>query len=125
MHYQTRVTRPKEKAAGSLNMQATQRLDAVGTVWSLLFLALFRLQAAVSASSKFLLKFVDSTSGVNKLQLAGVKRMARAADIDFQLGTQATRLERRATTATYGHFYVLGVDIGFHDWCEEIEKKSE
>lgn len=80
----------------------------------LFLLALF-LQAAVSASSKLLLEFVDSTGCIDKFQLARVERVASVADIDSQFtATDGASFEFISTTTANGSCFVLGVDAFFH-----------
>ncbi len=94
-------------------MQGTQRL-VVLNVGAQLFLLRLLLQAAVGAGSKLLLELVDPPSRIDVFQLAGVKGMALAANVDLQLGTHATRLEGVSTAARDRRFLVFGMNIGFH-----------
>lgn len=75
---------------------------------------LFLGHAGISAGGEFLLKLVDPSSRVNKLQLAGVKRMTLTANVDFQLRANAAGDKRVAATATDLSFLVIGVNSLFH-----------
>lgn len=78
------------------------------------FLRRLALQTRIGAGGKLLLELVDSPRGVNELELAGVKRMALAADVEFQLRADAAGFKGRATTAGNGGDLIFGVNAVFH-----------
>ena len=73
------------------------------------------LQASVGASGKLVLELLDATRSIYKLQLARVKRMAGAADVDPQFIANTTSRERIATAATYGCLLILGMNVSLHE----------
>ena len=77
---------------------------------------LLRLQARVGSSRKLLLELIDSTSGVDVLQLAGIERMALAANVDAHLATASRRAGREGiSTATNDRsFLIIRVNAVFH-----------
>jgi len=80
----------------------------------LLFLLGFGLQASVRTSRKFVLELLNTPCGVNKLQLAGVKRVASRANVDLQFLAGAAGDKR--VTATTGDlcFLILRMNAVFH-----------
>ncbi len=82
----------------------------------LLFLCdLFTLfETSIARSSKFVLEFFDSSSSVNKLELARIEWVARIADVDLQLFTSAPRDKAVATAAGDLGFLVIGMDASLH-----------
>lgn len=83
-----------------------------GLLGRLLFL--LRLKASVAALGKFGLKFLDTTRGINILQLARVERMANAANVDAELRSSAASVEGVPATTGYLRILVLGVDAVLH-----------
>ena len=77
-------------------------------------LLLFLLQARVTARSKLLLELVDSTGCVDIFQLARVKGMASAANVDFQFFLRAASDKAIAATATDRGLLIVWVDAVFH-----------
>ncbi len=73
------------------------------------------LQASVGASGELVLELLNPPGRVNKLQLARIKRMARAANVDFQFSANTASFERIATAATNGCLLVLGMNISLHE----------
>ena len=80
----------------------------------LLLGCLLGLQACIRSSSELVLELLDSTGGVNILELASVKRMAFTANVDFQLFANTSRLKRVPATAGDGRFLIIGMDAVFH-----------
>lgn len=81
----------------------------------LLFLALLRLQACIGACCKFVLEFLNPARRVHELQLARVKRMANAANVDLQLRTSTASLKGIPTTASNGRFMILWMNVRLHN----------
>ena len=82
----------------------------------LLLAALFGfLQARVGARSELILKFLDASCRIDEFQLARVKGMASAANVDLQFRTDAASLERVTTTAGDGRLLVFGMNISLHE----------
>ncbi len=82
---------------------------------SLFLLLAFLLQTSVGTRSKLLLELVNSSRGVHKFQLTGVKRVASVANIDLHLArTNRTGFEGISATADDGSFFVLRVNAFFH-----------
>jgi hypothetical protein len=75
-------------------------------------LALF--QAGVTGGGKLVLKLLNATCRVDELQLARVKRVASAADIDLEFFARASRRKAIAATAGDFGFYVFGMDVSLH-----------
>jgi hypothetical protein len=73
------------------------------------------LQASVGACRELVLEFLDAARRVNELQLARVKRMAGAANVDLQLIANTASFERIATAATNGCLLVLGMNVSLHE----------
>ncbi len=59
----------------------------------LLFRLLGFLQAGVCSGRKFVLEFLDPAGCVDELQLAGIERMASAANVDLQFRPNASSLK--------------------------------
>ncbi len=77
-------------------------------------LGLAALQARVIAFLELVLELFDAPGCVNELQLASVKGMAAAADIDLQLLTRAPRLKCVAATASDRRFEILWMNVFLH-----------
>ena len=77
---------------------------------------LFRgtLKARIAAACKFALKLLDPTRRIDVFQLAGVERMAAAADINLQLFSRTSRLERITTPAGHRRFNILRMNVFLH-----------
>jgi len=68
----------------------------------------------------FLAEFLDTTSGVDDLLLAGVERMAFRAHFNVQrLAHGRTRDEFVAATAVDGNLIVFRVYVCFHVYCPQ------
>ena len=76
---------------------------------------LWLLQASVGTSGELVLELLDAARRVNELQLARIKRMAGAANVDPQFIANTASRERIATAATYGCLLVLGVNVSLHE----------
>jgi hypothetical protein len=63
-----------------------------------------------------LTELLDAAGGVDDLLLARVERMAGCADFNVQLflAQRGAGYERAAAGAGHGHFFVIGVNAGFH-----------
>jgi hypothetical protein len=63
-----------------------------------------------------LTELLDAASRVDDLLLARVERMAGSADFHVQLffAQRGAGYERVAAGAGHGHFFVIGVNAGFH-----------
>lgn len=85
--------------------------DALGLLGRRLF---FLLKAGVGTTGEFTLEFLDPPSGIDILQLAGIKRMARVANVNLQFFTRAASCKRIATAAGDGGLEVFRVDAVFH-----------
>ena len=60
------------------------------------------------------LEALHPTARVQELLLAGVERVAVRADLDMELGSGRSRLERVPAGARHGRDDVLGMDVGLH-----------
>jgi hypothetical protein len=69
-----------------------------------------------SLSAVFLAEFVDAACGINDLLRTGIERVALGANFDVQcrFAYHGLGFETVATTARYGEFCVIWVDICFH-----------
>ena len=92
------------------------------------------LKACVSPSGELILKLLDSTCGIDELQLASVERVADITNVDLEFFSGAASGEAIAATAGHFGFEVLGVDAIFHDRdlassagksCYGLSKKAE
>lgn len=92
-----------------------QRGRASKTELFLLGGRLLALQACICSSSKLVLELFDSTSRVDILQLAGVERMAFAANVDPEFLSDTSSLETIAATTAHCGLLVIGMDAVFHD----------
>ena len=72
------------------------------------------LEAGIAARGKLALELFDSPRRIDILQLARVKRMATAADIDLQLLARATGLKRAAAAARDLRLIISGVNVFLH-----------
>ena len=88
-----------------------ERLRIGGCLGGLLGLLL---QAGVIAAGVFLLELLNSAGRINIFELAGIKRMAIAANVDLQFLTRTTRRKRMATTARDLRFIIFRMNIFFH-----------
>ena len=73
------------------------------------------LQARVGAGCELILEFLNAARRVNKFQLARIKRVASAADVELQFVANAARLKRITATAGDGRFLVFGMNISLHE----------
>ena len=65
------------------------------------------------------LEFFHASGGVDQFLLAGVKRMALAAKLGFDLGqSRAGGHSETASTSDLGIFVILGMNIVFHKKAE-------
>ena len=62
----------------------------------------------------FLVETVDTSTGVNKLLLAGVERVTLGANFNLELTLDGTALEGLTASATNDALTVIGVDILLH-----------
>lgn len=92
------------------------RESIVTLLASFLLDRLLRLEARVSTRSELLLELVDSTRGVDVLQLAGVERMALAANVDTHLASASRRASREGISAATNdrRDLIIGVNAVFH-----------
>ncbi len=77
-------------------------------------LLLGSLQTGVSSSRELGLELLDAASGVHILESAGVKRVTRVANVDFQFGPRAARLECIPAAAGYRRLDIIRVDAFLH-----------
>ncbi len=84
------------------------------------------LKAGVVACRELVLEFLDTASGINKLELAGVKRMASVADIDLQLLHRTSgRKFVAATTADIRHVvFRMALFLHRSDSCSKVESRA-
>ncbi len=73
-----------------------------------------RLKRSVGASSELVLELLDPTCGVNKLQLAGVERVANIANVHFQFLAGAAGDKAVPATARYRDLLVIRMNAIFH-----------
>ena len=73
------------------------------------------LQASIRASGELVLELLDAPRRVHKLQLARIKRMASAANVDLQFSANTASFERIAAAATDGRLLILGMNISLHE----------
>ena len=62
----------------------------------------------------FLVETVNTSTGVNKLLLAGVERVTLGANFNLELTLDGTALEGLTASATNDALTVIGVDILLH-----------
>jgi hypothetical protein len=72
--------------------------------------------AAVGCAGKLVLELFDTSGGVHELQFARVKRMANAANIDFDL--RFGRPRRKLVSATAGNvgLNIFRMNVLFHGY---------
>ena len=75
---------------------------------------LWLLKAGVVALRELVLEFLDTASGINKLQFAGIERMASVADINLQLFRRTSGREFITATTANARHVVLGVALLLH-----------
>ena len=72
------------------------------------------LEAGETGRGELVLELLDASGSINELEFASEKRMARAANINFQLRHSAARCERIATAALHRGDHVVGMNVFFH-----------
>lgn len=72
------------------------------------------MQAGIGAGGEFVLELLDTTSGIDVLEFAGVERMALTANVDLQFLADASCFEGISATASYGSFLIVRVDAVSH-----------
>ena len=88
----------------------------VGIAALLLFGSLFGLlQASICTGGKFILKLLNASRRVDKLQLACIERMASATNVYFQLRANTASLKRITATTSDGGLLVFGMNVCFHN----------
>lgn len=75
------------------------------------------LEAGVGAGRELVLKLLDTTGGIDELQLTCVERMADIANVDLQFFTRTPCFEAVSATAGDLRFEVLWVNAVFHNLC--------
>ncbi len=72
------------------------------------------LEAGKTGRGELVLELLDASGSINELEFASEKRMARAANINFQLRHSAACCERIATAALDRGDHVVGMNVFFH-----------
>lgn len=93
---------------------AAHRVGTCQNPAQLLLFGFLGLQARVRASGKLRLEFLNPTGGIHVLQLAGIKRVARVANVDANFRSGATGYKRIPATAGNLGLLVLGMNVVFH-----------
>jgi hypothetical protein len=71
-------------------------------------------QTCIACLGKLVLEFLDSTCCIDKLQLAGIERMAEVANIDFQFFAGTAGLKRIATATGNRGVMIFRVYVTLH-----------
>jgi hypothetical protein len=83
------------------------------------------MSATQRLASVLLTEFIDATTSINNLLLAGIERVAVRADFDLQVMTKRrARDERVPATADHCRLFIFGMDSGFHD-CKSAMRSLE
>ena len=70
--------------------------------------------SALLACGKTLLELVNASAGINKLLLAGIKRMALGADFNIDIAKHGVRFYRSTASATDNRRLIVGMNSSFH-----------
>jgi hypothetical protein len=84
-------------------------------LWKVFIYGTGRLDGQILAHTVFLAELVDASASINFLLLAGVKRVARGANLYTEILAEG-RSSGELVATTTGDFdvVVIGMDVGFH-----------